>query len=58
MQRRGWRSTVSGGGTDTFERFSEPARQVVVLAQDEARAPGHAFIAPEHLLLGLTREAE
>jgi ATP-dependent Clp protease ATP-binding subunit ClpC len=31
---------------------------VVVLAQDEARSLGHAFIAPEHIFLGLIREPE
>ena len=35
-----------------FERFTERARQVVVLAQDEARALGHDYIGTEHLLLG------
>jgi len=35
-----------------FERFTERARQVVVLGQDEARAPGHGYIGTEHLLLG------
>jgi Clp amino terminal domain, pathogenicity island component/UvrB/uvrC motif len=41
-----------------FERFTERARQVVVLAQDEARALGHNYIGTEHLLLGLLREEE
>jgi ATP-dependent Clp protease ATP-binding subunit ClpC len=41
-----------------FERFTEPARQVVVLAQDEARALGHNYIGTEHLLLGLLREGQ
>lgn len=41
-----------------FERFTEPARQVVVLAQDESRALGHDFIGTEHLLLGLLRDEE
>ena len=41
-----------------FERFTERARQVVVLAQDEARALGHGYIGTEHLLLGLLREEE
>ncbi|HET7568622.1 MAG TPA: Clp protease N-terminal domain-containing protein [Gaiellaceae bacterium] len=41
-----------------FERFTERARQVVVLAQDEARALGHSFVGTEHLLLGLLREQE
>jgi ATP-dependent Clp protease ATP-binding subunit ClpC len=41
-----------------FERFTEPARQVVVLAQDEARLLKHNYIGTEHLLLGLLREGE
>jgi len=41
-----------------FERFTERARQVVVLAQDEARALKHDYIGTEHLLLGLLREEE
>jgi ATP-dependent Clp protease ATP-binding subunit ClpC len=41
-----------------FERFTERARQVVVLAQDEARALQHNYIGTEHILLGLLREEE
>jgi ATP-dependent Clp protease ATP-binding subunit ClpA len=41
-----------------FERFTERARQVVVLAQDEARALKHNYIGTEHLLLGLLREEQ
>jgi len=41
-----------------FERFTERARQVVVLAQDEARVLGHGHLGTEHLLLGLVRERE
>jgi ATP-dependent Clp protease ATP-binding subunit ClpC len=41
-----------------FERFTERARQVVVFAQDEARAFRHNYIGTEHLLLGLLREEE
>ena len=41
-----------------FERFTERARQVVVLAQDEARGLRHNYIGTEHLLLGLLREDE
>ena len=41
-----------------FERFTERARQVVVLAQDEARALSHDYIGTEHILLGLVRENE
>jgi len=49
---------VPGGGTDTFERFTERARQVVVLAQEESRLLRHNYIGTEHLLLGLLREEE
>jgi ATP-dependent Clp protease ATP-binding subunit ClpA len=41
-----------------FERFTEGARQVVVLAQDEARSLKHNYIGTEHILLGLLREEE
>src|SRR5215468_9117688 len=41
-----------------FERFTERARQVVVLAQDEARALKHNYIGTQHILLGLLREEE
>jgi ATP-dependent Clp protease ATP-binding subunit ClpC len=41
-----------------FERFTERARQVVVLAQEEARSLGHQYIGSEHILLGLLREQE
>jgi ATP-dependent Clp protease ATP-binding subunit ClpC len=39
-----------------FERFTERARQVVVLAQEEARTLRHNYIGTEHLLIGLLRE--
>src|SRR6266568_7170149 len=39
-----------------FERFTDAARQAVVLAQDEARTLRHNYIGTEHLLLGLLRE--
>jgi ATP-dependent Clp protease ATP-binding subunit ClpC len=41
-----------------FERFTERARQVVVLAQEEARLLRHNYIGTEHILLGLLREEE
>ena len=41
-----------------FERFTERARQVVVLAQEEARNLKHNYIGTEHVLLGLLREEE
>jgi hypothetical protein len=41
-----------------FERFTDRARRVVVLAQDEARRLDHTWIGTEHILLGLIREGE
>jgi hypothetical protein len=41
-----------------FERFTERARRVVVLAQEEARMLDHNWIGTEHILLGLIREGE
>jgi len=41
-----------------FERFTDRARRVVVLAQEEARELGHNYIGTEHLLLGLLRDGE
>jgi ATP-dependent Clp protease ATP-binding subunit ClpA len=40
------------------ERFTEPARKVVVLAEQEARALSHNYVGTEHILLGLLREEE
>jgi ATP-dependent Clp protease ATP-binding subunit ClpC len=41
-----------------FERFTERARKVVVLAQDEARRFHHNYVGTEHILLGLVREGK
>jgi len=41
-----------------FERFTDWARRVVVLAQEEARMLDHNYIGTEHILLGLIREGE
>ncbi|RAV34967.1 ATP-dependent Clp protease ATP-binding subunit [Corynebacterium heidelbergense] len=41
-----------------FERFTDRARRVVVLAQEEARALNHNYIGTEHVLLGLIQEGE
>jgi ATP-dependent Clp protease ATP-binding subunit ClpC len=41
-----------------FERFSDPARRVVVLAQEEARLLNHNYIGTEHILLGVIHEGE
>lgn len=41
-----------------FDRFTDRARRVIVLAQDEARMLNHNYIGTEHLLLGLIHEGE
>ena len=41
-----------------FEKFSEPARRVLSLAQEEAQRFNHNYIGTEHILLGLVRETE
>ncbi len=41
-----------------FERFTDRARRVVVLAQEEARLLNHNYIGTEHILLGLAAERE
>jgi ATP-dependent Clp protease ATP-binding subunit ClpC len=43
---------------DRFEKFSEPARKVLSLAQEEAQRFHHTYIGTEHLLLGMVREGE
>src|SRR4030066_1443564 len=45
-------------GDKLFQRFSDRARRVVVLAQEEARMLNHNYIGTEHLLLGLIQEGE
>ena len=41
-----------------FEKFSERARRVLTLAQEEAQRFNHNYIGTEHILLGLVRETE
>ena len=41
-----------------FERFTDRARGVVILAEEEARMLNHNWIGTEHLLLGLIREGD
>jgi len=45
-------------GSGPFNRFSDRAKRVLALAQDEAIRMGHTYIGPEHLLLGLARLAD
>jgi ATP-dependent Clp protease ATP-binding subunit ClpA len=53
---------VARSGTERdgemFERFTDRARRVVVLAQEEARMLGHNYTGTEHILLGLVHEGE
>src|SRR3546814_19019554 len=45
-------------GLRMFERFTDRARRVVVLAQEEAKMLNHNYIGTEHILLGLIHEGE
>jgi len=44
--------------TERFDKFTDRARKVLTLAQDEAQRFNHNYIGTEHLLLGLVREGE
>ena len=55
-RRRRRRADKSGAGM--FVRFSDQARQVVVLAHEEARTLDHNYIGTEHILLGLLHEGD
>jgi len=50
--------TAAGRERLMFERFTDRARRVVVLAQEEARMLNHNYIGTEHILLGLIHEGE
>jgi len=50
--------TGAGQRSSMFNRFTERAKQVVVLAQEEARNLKHEHVGGEHILLGLLREEE
>src|ERR1035438_5455558 len=52
------RMRVRRAARSMFERFTDRARRVVVLAQEEARMLNHNYIGTEHLLLGLIHEGE
>jgi hypothetical protein len=51
-------STTLWEAAPLFERFTDRARRVVVLAQEEARLLNHNYIGTEHILLGLIHEGE
>ncbi len=52
------RPEPTGTLTDVFERFTDRARRVLTLAQEEARLLNHSFIGTEHILLALIREGD
>ncbi|MEX1217820.1 MAG: ATP-dependent Clp protease ATP-binding subunit [Acidimicrobiales bacterium] len=52
------RNPLWEAGRNVFERFTDRARRVVVLAQEEARLLNHNYIGTEHILLGLIHEGE
>src|SRR3972149_5095999 len=45
-------------GRAMFERFTERARRVIILAQEEAKRLNHSAVGTEHILLGIIREGE
>src|SRR4030042_1722366 len=49
---------IGAGTMDRFDKFTDRARKVLTLAQDEAQRFNHNYIGTEHLLLGLVREGE
>ena len=51
-------SVPRAGGMDRFDKFTDRARRVLTLAQDEAQRFSHSYIGTEHLLLGLVREGD
>jgi Clp amino terminal domain, pathogenicity island component/UvrB/uvrC motif len=55
---QGPRVPAEKGGDGMFERFTDRARRVVVLAQEEARMLNHDYIGTEHILLGLIHEGD
>jgi len=54
----GGEGQTSRSGGDRFDKFTERARKVLTLAQEEATRFNHNYIGTEHLLLGLVREGE
>ena len=54
-----WMVRVPGGMSwRSFDRFTERARRVLGLAQEEAQRFNHNYIGTEHILIGLVREGE
>ena len=54
-----WQSLfMRGCQTHMFEKFTDKARKVMSLAQEEARSLGKMYVGTEHLLLALIKEGE
>ena len=53
-----WPARRDPASMDRFDKFTDRARKVLTLAQDEAQRFNHNYIGTEHLLLGLVREGE
>ncbi|HKF19171.1 MAG TPA: Clp protease N-terminal domain-containing protein [Candidatus Dormibacteraeota bacterium] len=49
-------ATAGGEAMNPFQRFSEPAKQVLTAAQEEAERDGHGEIRPDHLMIGVLRQ--
>ena len=58
LRNSGAAGTLAARRPSMFERFTDRARRVLVLAQEEARLLNHNFIGTEHILLGLIHEGE
>ena len=58
VQESGQLTTASRTLNGVLERFSDQARHVLALAQEEARLLNHSYIGTEHILLGLVRADE
>jgi Clp amino terminal domain, pathogenicity island component len=56
--RGGWRGHGGNKHSYPFERFTERAKKVLTLAQEEAERSHQLYTGTEHLLLGLLREGE
>ena len=55
---KNWVGKQKGPKGERFDKFTERAKKVLVLAQEEAQRFNHNYIGTEHLLLGLVREGE
>src|SRR5262245_33541440 len=57
-KRPPYMEVISMNDRDRFDKFTERARKVLSLSQEEAQRLNHNYIGTEHLLLGLVREGD